>query len=458
MNLCKSRKGAVLIISMIFMLVFSALAVSVATISGTNLQIAENQHKADCARVCAKPGLDIIRLWFNQVAIPGDTPESQRFDLIAGSFQSSVNSISSITPYYDSSSITIPTVTLDSTVTQSFSAEINPDDPLDAEILQVNITGMYGELTKTISVNFVFGTRAHTAFDFGVATRGPLSLTGNVELGGANVSVESGVYIESEDSLLALSMTGNCQIAGDVSIANPGAYVNIEDNSQIGGETGQDAIDNHVSFGAPSTEFPVPDPGQFKLYATNIVDSTTDTADATFENIRIVAGADPNFSGNVTLRGIVFIETPNVVTFSGNTTITGIIVENGSLEDNSGSNQINFLGNVDSYPVSDLPDEAQFAELRDETGTFVLAPGFHLSFGGNFSTLSGAIAGNGIEFFGNAGGTINGSIINYSDEEMILSGNSDLCFNRSGITQIPAGFVPEIVLQYEPASYSEIQL
>jgi len=331
--------------------------------------------------------------------------------------------------------------------------------PIDSETLQVNITGMYGELTKTISVNFVFGTRAHTAFDFGIATRGPLSLTGNVELGGANVSVESGVYIESEDSLLALSMTGNCQIAGDVSIANPSAYVNIEGNSQIGGETGQDAIDNHVSFGAPSTEFPTPNPAHFEDYATNIVDSATDTStDATFENIRIVAGTDPNFSGNITLNGIVFIETPNVVTFSGNTTITGIIVGNGSLEDNSGSNQINFLGNVDSYDVNTLPNEPQFAGIRNETGTFVLAPGFHLSFGGNFSTLSGAIAGNGIEFFGNAGGTINGSIINYSDEEMILSGNSDLCFNRSGITQIPAGFVPEIVLQYEPASYSEIQL
>ena len=110
---------------------------------------------------------------------------------------------------------------------------------------------------------------------------------------------------------------------------------------------------------------------------------------------------------------------------------------------------------MDSYPVIELPDEPQFEEIRNDTGTFVLAPGFHLSFGGNFSTLSGAIAGNGIEFFGNAGGTIDGSIINYSDEEMTLTGNSDLYFNRSGTTQVPAGFVPEIILQYNPNSYSE---
>jgi hypothetical protein len=85
-----------------------------------------------------------------------------------------------------------------------------------------------------------------------------------------------------------------------------------------------------------------------------------------------------------------------------------------------------------------------------------MAPGFGLSFGGSFDALCGAIAGNGIEFHGNAGGVINGSVINYSDEEMTLTGNSDLYFNRSGITEAPAGFVPEIILEYDPDSYSEI--
>ena len=180
--------------------------------------------------------------------------------------------------------------------------------------------------------------------------------------------------------------------------------------------------------------------------------------DATFENVRIVAGTNPTFSGNVTLNGIIFIETPNVVTFTGGTTITGIIVGDGDLADDSATNQISFQGGVQSFPVTELPAEEQFNGLKNETGTFVLAPGFHLSFGSNFNALSGAIAGNGIEFSGNAGGTINGTIINYSDEQMTLSGNSDLYFNRSGTTQVPAGFVPEIVLRYVQDSYSETVL
>jgi hypothetical protein len=108
--------------------------------------------------------------------------------------------------------------------------------------------------------------------------------------------------------------------------------------------------------------------------------------------------------------------------------------------------------------MSELPTEEQFSGIRNEVGTFVLAPGFHVGFGGNFDTLSGAIAANGIEFFGNAGGTINGTVVNYSDQTMPLAGNSNLQFNRSGTVEIPAGFIPDIVVNYDPGSYSEVMI
>jgi hypothetical protein len=224
----------------------------------------------------------------------------------------------------------------------------------------------------------------------------------------------------------------------------------------IGGETGANAVNHHVTLGVPPTEFPIPNPGHFEQYVTNVINSSTNTkANATYENARIVANTNPNFTGNITLKGVIFIETPNVVNIAGNVNITGIIVGDGSYEDDSGTNQLNITGNAISYPVSALPNEEKFAGIRNETGTFVLAPGFKASFGGNFNTLSGAIAANGIRFFGNAGGTIHGSVINYSNEEMTLTGNSDLFFNRSGITETPAGFEPEIIVTYVPSSYTE---
>jgi Tfp pilus assembly protein PilX len=52
------RRGAALILSMIFVLIFSALAVSMATISGANAQLASNQHKINSALYAAASALE----------------------------------------------------------------------------------------------------------------------------------------------------------------------------------------------------------------------------------------------------------------------------------------------------------------------------------------------------------------------------------------------------------------
>ena len=325
------NRGAVLIISMIFVVIFSALAVSMAAMSGTNVQIAENHRKADHARACAESGFDVIRFWLSRVSISGTTAEDLRFSQIADSLQDELTSqsITNVTTICNSSAITIPSVTLDSPGQKSFYGTITR---LDNETLRIDITGVCGSITRTIRANYNFGERANNVFDFGVATKGPLALSGNIELEGVNVSVEASVYIESENSNLALSIIGNSQIAGDVSITNPIASVDLQGGQAgIGGETGQDAVDNHVSFGVPPSEFPEPDPGQFESFVTPLDPNIDTSADATLENIRILANTNPTFSGQVTLKGIVYIETPNVVEFTGGADITGIIIGDGNL-------------------------------------------------------------------------------------------------------------------------------
>ena len=444
---------------MIFLCVFSALAISLSSLSGSNVQIADNQHKVNRALESAHSGLEVMRFWVGRVYMPGTTTPNNRFTALANFMQNDLDltGVTNIPFAADVDCVSIGNennpVMLDTSTSRSFSATIQPD----ANGLQMDITGSARAIEKTIRVNYNFGTRAHTVFDYGVATKGPLSLQGNIEMSGANVELDAGVYIESEDAN-ALSIIGNSSIAGDVSITNSDADVVLQGGqASIGGETGQDAIDNHVTTGVPPTEFPVPIPSYFEHYVQNTYDPNNVLTE--YENVRIPAGTDPITFASVTFRGVVFIEAPNVITFSGNTEITGIIVGNGDLSDNSGTNRIIFLGDVTSYPVSDLPEsDPAFDQLREETGTFLMAPGFSASFGGSFETLNGAIAANGIDFFGNAGGTIDGSILNYSDTPMTLTGNSDLFFNRSGTDQMPAGFGPEIILFYMPRSYSEVIL
>jgi hypothetical protein len=444
-----TQRGIVLIICLIFLCIFAALAVSTASMCDNNVQIADNHRKADAARACAESGLDVIRFWLYRISIP-ETPLDQRLDKITISLQTVLATfgVANIAPVCNGSVITIPSVTLNLAKQQSFSAVITL--PV-SDKLQIAVTGVYGPAVKAIRANYLLIKGAHSAFDYGVATKGPLSMTGNVGIEGANLAVESNVYIESAESLLALSMIGHSQIAGDVFIVNPLADVTLQGgNVEVGGETGQNAL-NHIFKDVPATDFPIPNPGYFEHYVTNVIN----LENTTFENAVIPANTNPSFTGNITIRGVLYVETPNVVTFAGNTTVTGIIAGNGNWNDDSQTNQIKFTGNVFSNSVTTLPNEPQFSQLRNETGTFLIAPGFGVSFGGNFHTLNGAIAGNGIEFYGNAGGTINGSIINYSEEQMSLTGNSDLVFNRSGITSLPAGFVPELRIKYDPSSYSE---
>jgi len=452
------RRGAALLVSLIFIVLFSTLAVGMAAMSGSGLQLADNHRRMNAARTCAESGHQIVRYWLGDVAISGTTPAGQTFSSLAADFQTAAAYASGVAVTCDSTGATVPQVTLNA-AGETFTASIVPlPSATNPTALRVDVTGACDGLTKTVRTEYRLTERANSVFDFGVATKGPLSLAGNILLEGVNIAVESSVYIESENDLLALSIIGNSQIAGDVSVVNPLAMVHLQGGKAgIGGETGAAAIDNHVTFGVPPAEFPEPDCSFFEPYVVNVIDASTDlSAAATYDNVRIVAGTHPNFTGNVTLRGVVFIEAPNIVTFSGNAVVIGMIVGDGDVEDDSGVNRITFSGTVDSRPLSQLPAEEQFADLRQYTGTFVLAPGFSLSFGGNFNTLNGAIAANGIQFYGNAGGTIAGSAINYSDVQMTLTGNSDLYFNRSGITHAPPGFVPQIVLAYDPAAYLEL--
>jgi hypothetical protein len=436
----------VLIIALVFIAVFSSLGLAIGTMSSRSTRVAVNQHQANRALESAMSGMEIVRYWMDKVSMPGTTAPNMRFSTMKANLAN-----------YTGTGLG-SAVTLCASEEQAYSAELTS---INNDVFRIDVTGTAGQLSRTISVDYSFGVREDTVFDFGVATKGPLQLSGNIQLDGTNIAVEADVYIESENNNNVLSIIGNSQIAGDVSVTNPNGVVTLQGGQAgIGGETGQAAIDNHVEVGVPATDFPHPDTTHFEQYVTgDTIDSSTDIGSiTTYNNVRVAANTNPHFSSNVTINGIMFIETPNVVCFSGNCNINGLIVGNGDVNDNSGANQLIFLGNVLNASVSALPNESQYDGLRNETGTFLMAPGFSAGFGGNFGTLGGAIAANGVNFFGNAGGTISGSVINYSPAPMTLSGNSDLFFNRSGITTVPAGFKPEIVLHYDPASYDEIVL
>jgi hypothetical protein len=446
------RQGAVLIISMIFVLIFSALAVSMATLSGTNAQLASNQHKVDCAIASTESGQEAMRYWLTRVEIPSSTPPSNYFGTIVSTLQNDLtdNNILNITVHNDGS---ITPVVLDSASGQGFEGEILIDAN-DTNVLQVFTTGGGSEITRTIKIHYDIEPYEYPIFDFGMATKGPVHFLGNPTVRGINSNSEADIFIDSQNNNLAMLVTGNANFDGDITVGNTLANIDFWGDVQIGGDTGQTAIDNHVTIGNETPEFPVPDTQHFQQYATgDVIDSSTDLSNSmTLTNATIQAGTNPNFEGNIIIEGILYIEQPNIVTFNGNVDSKGMIVAEGD-PNNPGTNSMTFLGNFATNPV---PPGVQFDAIRQETGSSILAPAFAVTFAGNFSALSGVMAVSGAHFSGNVNAIVEGTIINYSDNPTTIMGNATLNFDRSDNITVPAGFDTHRILTYNPSSYEEL--
>jgi len=451
-----NRRGAVLIISMIFVLIFSALAVSMATLSGTNVQLASNQHKVDCAFASTESGQEAMRYWLSDVEIPSSTPPSDYFGAIVSTLQYDLdaNNISNISVLNNGS---ILPVMLDSATGQGFKGEILIDAN-NTNVLQVYATGGSGQITRTIRVHYDIEPYEYPIFDFGLATKGPVHFLGNPTITGINSNSEADIFVDSQNNNLAVLVTGNTNFDGDITVGNTLANVDFWGDVQIGGDSGQAAIDNHVTIGNETPEFPVPDTQHFEQYATgDVIDSSTDLSSGsgmTLTNAKIAAGTDPNFMCNIIIEGILYIEQPNVVIFHGNVDSRGMIVAEGDPDD-AGTNSMTFLGNFATNPV---PPGVQFDAIRQETGSSILAPSFAVTFAGNFSALSGVMAVSGVHFSGNVNAIVEGTIINYSDNPTTVMGNATLNFDRSDNIKVPAGFDTHRILTYNPASYEEIAL
>jgi len=411
------QQGAVLILSMAFILIVSALAVSMAAISGTNARLASSRREAASALASAASGLEVSRYWLSRVVMPSSTPPSAYFTTIVNTLQDNLAG-SSISNIALSQTGFISSAQAHSPASQCFSGQIlvNPANP---SILQVYSTGGGGRVTRTVGVCFDVKPYKHPIFNFGIATRGPLNCAGNLTVRGANSAWEADVYIESPNNLTP-------------------------------------AIDNHVVPAVDPIEFPVPDTGRFRRYATGrTIDSSSDLSrDMVLTNATIAAGMNPHFAGRLTIEGILFIESPNVVTFDQDVALHGLIVA-GSGPDDPGTNKIDFCGGFSSGPY---PDRAEFDAIRSEAGSSILAPGFAVSFQGKFSTLEGVVAVSSIRFCGNVNAVIKGTIINYSQSPLNIEANAVMNFDRQASARVPAGFDSLRVLTCNPSSYEELAI
>lgn len=466
MNRLKGKKrrlhpGSALIIAMIFVVIFSSLSLAMLANSSTNMRVSSNHREANRAFESAQSGLDVVRYLFEGLSVSGLTSPENRMLGLYGKLEDRIieTEMSSIYAKYDSDEnvIELCDVYLDYSTGRSFSCQIS-QSAIDDMVLVADIVGFSNQVSRSLRVNFAFDEDTDAIFDFGIATKGPLYMSGQTIVEGVNLAVESDVYIEADVAGDAFVIGNQASVGGDVHIVDEYGTFEIGDKSSVGGATGDEAVD-HIEVGTNPVTFPETTVDYFRQFATGdvITSDTQINSYDTLDNVTVAAGTNPNFASDVVINGILFIEQPNTVTFAAHVDVYGIIVGESEEGTTSSSNSLDFSGRVECFDMSSLEGE-EFAAISQETGTFIMAPGFSADFSGQSNVINGVMAVAGARFTGQAGGVISGSIINYSDEPVDLRGQGNLSFDRYGTSEVPAGFIPVLTLSYGADSYSEVVL
>ena len=446
-----ARRGVAMLLALVFLAMFTSLAVGLAASADMNMAVSRNRINIHQASAMAEVGVQLVQKHVGGVTIPPSHNAADVHAAIGNQLRTALNGSSMVNAdgiTWNSSAVTVPVITL--TRADNRSGTINltiaaSGGALDDTTVTVHSTGQFGSATRAVTYN-LSTQRGRTALnDYGVASRSAVSMTGNAIIQGANNPSEGSVLSATYSTTNAIRMVGNAYVSGDVSVVNPNGNIS---------KTGNVTIVGQQRIGVQEPQWPQVDQSVFVPYATN-VQSTGSSANLTLSNVRIPPNSNPTFSGNITIYGVVYVQSPNKVTFSGNANLIGCIVCETPAVNNLSNNQVKFTGNLTTSGVENLPAGSQYDGLRDLTGSFLLAPGFSAQFSGNFNTINGCMVASEFKFTGNSGGIVKGGVVNLQDSTFEMSGNSPIIIDKQHAVEEPAGIVSSYKLVCVTGSYVE---
>jgi hypothetical protein len=439
------RRGATAIIAMLYLILFSSLAVGFAAATQTAVQVAYNDDAAQRATLAAESGMGFVRYQLSQLSIDRKTKPDQLVDTVYNQLGQMMNG----SPNLSGKSIALVNGEIHIPGLDSQWVSVNDDEgkfraiiePLEGgsptdRPLRVRIAGAHKDKSSNargIRLDFDITERRSPVFDFGVAARGQVITGGASRVRGDTDPARGSILSASTDPVPVT--IGGKEVSGSISITNPNGTVRVSGNA-VGGD---------IHKGVDEPEFPMIDADVFLPYVKNTYTGGKSADNKFLENVRIPANTNPTFAGGTTLSGVIYVESPNKLTFRGNTTVKGIIVVENNPKGNINTNVLDFAGNVTGVSVRDLTaadvpslNSSELAELRKMTGSFILAHGFKASFTGSFESISGSILADQISMTGNAGGKIKGSMVNLTTAPMTLNGSSEVKVGEKD-TDRPAG-------------------
>jgi hypothetical protein len=455
-----ARRGVTAVLAMLYLTLMASLALGFYSASNTAAIVSSNEQKVERTRLAAESGLDFARFHVSKVLVPAKTPPLKHFTVLSDQMSTRLNGSDNIDKgniYTDG--LTIIRVPADPT------KFIKSDDKgsefqftiTDIGDRKIRISAV-GRNMNTISVagmrmvqlDFELQQNQSKVFSYGIATMGTVTTSGSARLSGSPDPTKGSILSLSESTNTPVVISGK-EVSGDISVTNPNANV-VVSGASVGGTTDSNVIQaEHVHKGVEEPEFPTVDTSMFIPYAKTVyVPGKT-----TYSNIIIPPNTNPNFASGTVIKGVVYVKTPNRVTFNGHASLQGVIVTDTEGQvGNMNTNTISFSGGFGAKGVETL--DPSYGDLRNLTGSFLLLPGFSVNFTGNFGAISGTIVVDKASIGGSASGTLNGSLIILKDTPLTLSGNAHITAGE-GVLSFPTGLKFSNHYVPLPGTYDEVK-
>jgi hypothetical protein len=456
-------RGFSAMLSMIFVVLFSTLAVGFYAATTTSTQISSNDQRAGLAQLASESGMDVMRYQLAQIKIPPGTPSSVIMDTLYTQLSANMNgtrNMSGETVGYVSNCIYIPANTshflpLDTSGQSKYAITITT---WGSDIV-VKSTGSYGAFSsssaptnsasRAITMDFTTKSVPTDSFDFAVASKGQVVISKGTISAATGASPGIAAIMSDSTGAGAINISGGT-VGGDLNILS-GASVNVT-GGNVGGTSNTALIRTQHTHVVGEPDFPVVDTSVYLPYATN----TYVAGVAVQQNIVIPPNTNPQFGGGDNVQGIMYIKSPNTVTFRGNFKLQGFIVF-----ENAGSpavNTLDFRGNVSQTA---LPAAATFDQLRAVSGVAMLAPTAAVSMSGSAdSNVKGSLIVGTFSWSGAANLYVdNGTIMALSPgaNAAVFNGSKSVLFTATGEKNQPsAGLSYPSYFAPKPSTYQEI--
>jgi hypothetical protein len=435
-----ARRGLAALLAMLFLIIFAAMALGFYAQANIAAQVSGNERRSQEARVAAESGATFMRYHLASVRMPAGLTRDQQFQELFTQLRGRLEGTNGLPTNslgcYDDPDNSKDVISIPKAPNQYVDLGLGTGQRFRATITRsgkqfvLRVVGASGATTASprgIEVGLTRLNEPNPVFNYGIATRGPLTISGGSMVNG-NPDAARGSVLSTTASNPAISISGGASITGNVDLTNASGAV-----------SGSSGVGGAIRKGVASPDFPAVNPEDYIDYLKprETLITTSSNSGTAYTNIHITAGANANFSGGATIKGVVLIDAPNKVTFSGGTTIIGVIVVSNPTEATA-TNSITFSGGSTLSGPENLP-EATFGELTKMTGGSILAPNFTLTMSGGSTSFGGSVIAKAVTLSGGATGTTAGSVISMSTATTSWSGGAGFTFSGSIPSKTPAG-------------------